>query len=55
MHNCEYIVGWHDNPGEDGDPVYCDRPASIKLHDEWFCAEHYDELIEIDDDEDEYA
>jgi hypothetical protein len=32
-------------PGEDGDPIFCDRPASIKWDGSWLCAEHYDEAV----------
>jgi hypothetical protein len=42
-HNCEFIVGWHMD--EDGDPIFCDRPASIKQAQGWLCAEHYDEVL----------
>jgi hypothetical protein len=52
MHNCEYIVSWNTEPDGDGDPIYCDRPAPIKFNDAWFCAEHYDEVIEYENDED---
>jgi hypothetical protein len=41
-HNCQFIVDFHMEPGEDGDPVFCDAPASIKYDGAWFCAEHYD-------------
>jgi hypothetical protein len=42
-HNCQFIVDWHTEPGEDGDPIFCDKFASIKWDGVWFCAEHYDE------------
>lgn len=42
---CHFITGFKMESGEDGDPIFCDNPASIKYDDAWFCAEHYDELI----------
>ena len=44
-HNCQYIVGFHMEPGEDGDPIFCDKPASIKFESAWFCADHYDDVM----------
>jgi len=43
--SCQWIVDWHRDSGRDGDPIFCDRPASIKWKQEWFCADHYDELL----------
>jgi hypothetical protein len=45
LHNCQFIVDFHTEPGEDGDPILCDKPASIKLAQGWLCAEHYDEVL----------
>jgi hypothetical protein len=47
-HNCEFIVDWHTEPGEDGDPVFCDKPAPIKYNLVWLCAEHYDAVEACD-------
>ena len=44
-HFCQYIVDWRTEPGEDGDPVFCDKPASIKYVETWLCAGHYDEVF----------
>jgi hypothetical protein len=44
-HSCQFIVDFHTEPGEDGDPIFCDAPASIKHDGAWLCAEHYDEVI----------
>jgi len=41
-------VGWHTEPGEDGDPIFCDKQASIKWDGEWFCPEHYDNLFALE-------
>ena len=43
--SCQYIVDWHTEPGEDGDPIFCDVPASIKWDGCWYCADHYDTLV----------
>ena len=40
-HNCQYVVSF-DGGGENANPIFCDRPASIKFDGVWFCAEHYD-------------
>jgi hypothetical protein len=47
-HNCEFIVDFHMEPGEDGDPIFCDKPASIKFARVWLCAEHYDAVESCD-------
>ena len=41
-HTCDYIVDFRMEPGEDGDPIFCEKPASIKWDGLWFCTEHYD-------------
>jgi hypothetical protein len=46
-HSCQYIVDWHTEPGEDGDPIFCDKLARIKYGEVWLCAEHYDAVIPI--------
>jgi hypothetical protein len=45
MNFCQYIVDFHMEPGEDGDPIFCDKPAPIKWDGCWFCADHYDEVV----------
>jgi hypothetical protein len=48
MHNCQFIIGMHGEPGKGPQVDYCDRPASIKHQGFWLCPEHYD-LMESDD------
>jgi len=45
MEYCQFIIDFHMEPGEDGDPIFCDKPAPIKYDGAWFCAEHYDLLM----------
>lgn len=47
-HNCQWIVGFHIELGEDGDPVFCDKIAAIKHWGYWYCAEHYDLIGRIE-------
>lgn len=42
---CHFIIGFKMEPGEDGDPIFCDKMGSIKYDGAWFCAEHYDEIM----------
>jgi hypothetical protein len=44
-HSCQYIVDFHTEPGEDGDPIFCDEPAPIKFNQVWLCTEHYDAVL----------
>jgi hypothetical protein len=53
-HFCQYIVDFHMEPGEDGDPIFCDKPASIKWDGAWFCAKHYDEVLAAEKKRDYY-
>lgn len=41
-HNCVFIIGFHMEPGEDGDPIFCDAPAGMQIDGYWYCAEHWD-------------
>jgi hypothetical protein len=43
-HNCVFIVGFRMEPGEDGDPIRCDKPAGMQIDGLWYCAEHFDEV-----------
>lgn len=45
-HNCVFILGFHMEPGEDGDPIFCDEPAGMQIDGLWYCAEHFDEVEE---------
>jgi hypothetical protein len=47
-HSCQWIVSFHVEPGEDGDPIFCDKTASIKHWGYWYCAEHYDLIGRIE-------
>lgn len=38
-------MDWHTEPSEDGDPIFCDKPAPIKYNGVWLCAEHYDDVL----------
>lgn len=46
LHNCQFITGFHMEPGEDGDPIFCDAPAGMHIDGIWYCAEHFDEVEE---------
>lgn len=45
-HYCEFVVGASGDPS--GNPVVnvCDAPASIRHHGRWYCADHYDSVID---------
>lgn len=45
-HYCEMITGFHMEPGEDGDPIFCEKPAGMQIDGFWYCAEHFDEVEE---------
>jgi len=46
-HSCQWIVDFHTEPGEDGDPIFCDKAASIKHWGYWYCVEHFDQIENI--------
>jgi hypothetical protein len=45
-HCCEFITGFHMEPGEDGDPILCEKPAGMQIDGFWYCAEHFDQVEE---------
>jgi hypothetical protein len=45
-HNCVFIIGFHMEDGEDGDPIFCDAPAGMQIDGYWYCADHWDEVDE---------
>jgi hypothetical protein len=49
LHNCQFIVDFHTEPGEDGDPILCDAPASLRRLGYWYCAEHFDQIESTDE------
>jgi hypothetical protein len=40
MNHCQFILTY--NMAGEGEPVFCDRPATIKWDRVWLCADHYD-------------
>lgn len=39
-HNCQFIIDC--DAESEGEPIFCDKPASLRLYENWFCAKHYD-------------